>query len=165
LLVRRVPGALCLDNALDIAVSVAHDAPVAARVVELGGHDGRGGTRGSVGLEQAGDHLGGHERVVAGEDDDGAGAVDHARRGADRAAGPVGLALDDRLDSVGQRGGEVVLGGADHGYPSCARVAGGGDGPREHGAPAHGVQDLGQLGPHPRALARGHDENGRRAHP
>ena len=161
----RVGGLLRLDDALDVAVAVADDAPVAAGVVELGGHHGRRGAGGLVGLEQARDHLGGDERVVAGEHDDGPVAADDGGRGAHRAAGPVGLGLGHGLDVVGERGGEVVLGREDHGDPPGARLARGDDRPREHRAPAHGVQDLGQIGPHAGPLARGHDEDGRRAHP
>ena len=76
----------------------AHDPPVGARVLELDRHHRRGGARLAVGGEQPGDHLGAIQRVVAGEDEHRlAVARSRSRGGAQRAAGAVGLGLDDRL--------------------------------------------------------------------
>ena len=58
LLLGRVTRGLGLDHALDLALGVAHDAPVAARVLELGGQHRRGGAGLLVRGDQAGDRLG-----------------------------------------------------------------------------------------------------------
>ena len=158
---RDLVGVLGLDDPLDVAVGVADDAPVGAGVVELDGHHGRAGAGGAVGLEQRGDDLGGDQRVVAGEDDDGLGVADDVVGGAHRAAGAVGLGLDDGLGALGQARGEVAVGRDDHGDALGAGLARGEHRPGDHRPPADGVQDLGQRGAHPRALARGHDQDGR----
>ena len=155
---------LGLDDPLDVAVGVADDAPVGRRVVELDRHHGRAGAGGVVGLEQLGDDLGVDQRVVAGEDDDGLGVADDVVRGADGAAGAVGLGLDHGLGALGQAGREVAVGRDDHRHPLGAGLARGEHGPGDHRPAADRVQDLGQRGAHARALARGHDQDGRPAH-
>ena len=48
-------------------------------------------------VSEGGDDVGGEQGMVAGEDDDGLGFADQVERGADGAAGAVGLGLDDDL--------------------------------------------------------------------
>ena len=158
---RRVLG---LDDALDVAVGVADDAAVGAGVVELDGHHGRAGVGGAVRLEQRGDDLGVDQRVVAGEDDDGVGVADDVVRGAHGAAGAVGLGLDDGLGALGQARGEVAVGRDDHDDALGAGLARGEHRPGDHRPPADGMQHLRQRRVHPRALARGHDQDGGPAH-
>ena len=155
---------LGLDDPLDVAGVVADDAPVGAGVVELDGHHRRARLRRAVGLEQGGDDLGVDQRVIAGEDDDGVGVADDVVRRADRAAGAVGLGLDDGLGALGQARGEVAVGRDDDDDALGARLARGEHRPGDHRPPADGMQHLRQRGVHPRALARGHDQDGGPAH-
>ena len=112
-----------------------------------------------MGLEQAGDRLGRDQRHVAGEDEHRLALLDQRQRGADRAAGAVGLGLLDGLDALGQAGGEVAAGRDDRGDPPGAGLAGGEDRPGDHRPPADGMQHLRQGGAHARALARRHDQD------
>ena len=63
----------------------------------------------------------------------------------------------------GRPGGEVAVGRDDHGDPLGARLARGEHRPGDHRPAADRVQDLGQRRAHPRALARGHDQDGQAA--
>ena len=87
-----------------------------------------------------------------------------AQRGADRAAGPVGLGLDDGLGPLGEAGGDVVAGRDDHRDPARAGLARGEDRPGDHRPPADGMQHLRQARAHARARAGRHDEDQRGAH-
>ena len=82
--------------------------------------------------------------MVAGEDDHGLRLADQRQRGADGAAGAVGLRLDDGLGSLGKPGGDVLARRDDRGDPVGAGLAGGEDRPGDHRPPADGVQHLGQ---------------------
>ena len=79
LLGRRVAGRLGLHHALDAALRVAHDAPVAARVLEL--HRRHRGRRAAllVGARERGDRVGGDQRHVAVEHEHGGVGVDQVR--------------------------------------------------------------------------------------
>ena len=137
------PGrVLGLDDPLDVAGVVADDAAVGAGVVELDGHHGRTRLGGAVGLEQGGDDLGVDQRVVAGEDDDGVGVADDVVGGADRAAGAVGLGLDDGLGALGQAGGDVAVGRDDDDDTVRASLARGEHRPGDHRPPADGMENL-----------------------
>ena len=96
-------GVLGLDDPLDVAVGVADDAAVGAGVVELDRHHGRGGAGGAVGLEQRRRRS---RAVISGWSPERTTTVSESRtrswRGADRAAGAVGLGLDDGLGALGE---------------------------------------------------------------
>ena len=82
-----------------------------------------------------------------------------------RTAPPVPSASGwiDGLGALGQAGGEVAVGRDDHRDPPGAGLAGREHRPGDHRPTADGVQDLRQRGAHARALARGHDQDGRPA--
>ena len=133
LLVGGIAGALGLDDALDGAVAVADHTAVAGRVVEDRGEHRRAG---GVGVHERGDRLGGDERHVAGQDDDGAGAVDLGCGGSDGAAGAVGLRLDRDVDVVGEDLLGRRVGRVDHHDVLCAGLLRGDDRPQNHRPPA-----------------------------
>ena len=164
LLGRRVAGRLGLHHPLDAALRVAHDAPVAARVLEL--HRRHRGRRAAllVGARERGDRLGGDQRHVAVEHEHGGVGVDLVRRRADGVAGAVGLLLDRHLDVLGQRLGERALRPVDDHDPAGARLAGRGDRPLDHRAPAQRMQHLRHRRAHPGPLARGEDQDGGSGH-
>ena len=64
-LVGRIAGGLRLDDALDVAVGVAHDAAVAGRIGEDHGRHRGGRAAVGVGLHELGDRRRGDERPVA----------------------------------------------------------------------------------------------------
>ena len=86
-------------------------------------------------------------------------ALDDVARGEHRGAGALALALLGHLDPVGQPLGDAVAGPHDADHPAGARLARGVDDPLDHGLAADPVQNLGNVRPHPRALAGGHDED------
>ena len=95
-----VGGVLLLDDAIDAAVGVAHDAAVAGRVVEHGGEHGRGGVGGAV----LGDELAEGRGVEQGD----VAADDH-----DLALEALGQSRDRELDGA-SRAGDLVLVDDDH---------------------------------------------------
>ena len=164
LLGRRVAGRLGLHHPLDAALRVAHDAPVAARVLEL--HRRHRGRRAAllVGARERGDRVGGDQRDVAVEHEHGGAGVDLVGRRADGVAGAVRLLLDRHLDVLGQRVGQRALRPVDDHDPAGARLAGRGDRPLDHRAPAQRMQHLRYRRAHPGPLARGEDQDGGSGH-
>ena len=112
-----------------------------------------------MGVEQRGDRLGRDQRHVAGEDEHRLGLLDQRQRRADRAAGAVGLGLLDRLDPLGEPGGDVAAGRDDRRDPPGAGLARGQDRPGDHRPPADGMQHLRRRGTHPRSRAGRHDQD------
>ena len=82
--------------------------------------------------------------MVAGEDEHGLGLLDQRQRGAYGAAGAVGLRLHDRLDPLGQAGGDVDAGRDDRRDPAGAGLARGEDRPGDQRPPADGMEHLRQ---------------------
>ncbi len=149
---------LGLDDALELAVGAANDAPVAGGV-ELVGREDRGPAAGrDVAVDHPREVLGAHKRVVAREDDHRAG-VDAVTRSEYRGARALPLELLGDLHVVGQAGGHAVAWPHNAHDPARACLARRIDDPLDHGLSADGVQDLGGLGPHPGAPPGGHDEN------
>ena len=124
--------------------------------------------RGGVLPDQRGERLGAQQRHVAVGDDDDAGQVaerlgDHA----DRVAGADQLVLDDdpHVRGVpGRFGAHLVPAVPDH-DDEALRAELGRRRQRvpEHAATAQGMQHLRDARSHPRALARGEDDDGDRA--
>ena len=133
---------LLLDDALDLTIGAQLDAAVAKRIGRGHGHDGAGELAGGDGLRELGDGVGGDERQVAVEHDDGA-LRDAAglERDLDGMAGAQALGLLDALDL----GGAVVVGTIDEGAhlvgvaadddhdAAAAGLDGGVDDPLNHG--------------------------------
>jgi hypothetical protein len=153
----RVAGCLGLDDPLDVALRAPDNPPIGARIVHLSRHHGRGGAGIAVRGDQLADDPGGDQRVIAGEDEDGVGVAHHVAGRPQGAAGAIGFGLDDRLNAVGEGGGEVAIGRDDHADPGGARLPGGGDRPGDHRPSADLVQDLRHGRAHAGALACGHD--------
>ncbi len=147
LLLRRVAGRLRLDDPLDVAVVVAHDAAVAGRVVERHRRHRGGGARAVVLRDERRDRRAGDERHVARQHDDGALRIDVRGGGLDGAAGAVGFELDDAGDGVAGRkpAFEGVRVRVDDDDSVGAGVERGGDRPADERAPAQRVQHLRKL--------------------
>ena len=104
------PRGLGLDHALDLALGVAHHAPVAGGVLELGGQHRRAGAGLLVRVDEPRERLGVDQRDVAEDHHDGVvlGPISRGGRG-DGVAGPARLLLDGHVDAVGQVVGEPAL--------------------------------------------------------
>ena len=100
------PGSLASTIRSTLAVGVADDAAVAAGSSSSVVITVAAGAGVAVGVDQARDDLGGDQRVVAGEDEDRLAVADHLERGAQRAAGAVGLAAGPRSRCPSGRPGE-----------------------------------------------------------
>ena len=99
-------GVGLLDDALDVAVGVAHDAPVARGVVDAGGeHGGRGVGEPVLGGER-GERLRAQQRDVAVDDEQVVFTVEvvgeRGEADAHRVAGAALHALLDELDRAGR---------------------------------------------------------------
>ena len=160
----RVAGRLGLDDPLDAAVGVAHDAAVAGRVVE----DRRGHRRRGVGGAWAATsswmRRGGDERHVAVEHDDGLSPASSRQRGEHRAAGAVRAGWMAARAPSGSAASSSTFGRADDHDRLGARLLGGEDRPGDQRPPADLVQDLGRGGLHPRALSGGHHDGAEGGH-
>ena len=158
-----------LDDALDLAVGAQLDTAVAKGVGRGHGHDGAGELAGGDGLRELGDGVGGDERQVAVEHDDGA-LRDAAglERDLDGMAGAQALGLLDALDL----GGAVGIGAVDEGAhlvgvaadddhdAAAAGLDGGVDDPLDHGLAQDLVRNLAVVRLHAGALAGGEDNCG-----
>jgi hypothetical protein len=154
----RVAGALGLDHAQHAAVVVAHDAPVAARVIEHRARHRRGGAGALVRGDELADRLGAHQRHVAAEDHDGRVIGLPVQRGQPRgggAAGAVGDLLHGYGHAIGQHRLERARGRVDHDDPLRARRQRRAHGPEDHRQAADLVQRLGRARAHACALAGG----------
>ena len=161
-------GVAVLDERDHATVGVAEDPAVAGGVGHGGRDDGDRGRRGRVGLEQAAEGLGGEQRDVAVGDEHRAGEVGGQRVEAalDGPAGAGHLVLvgdDDVGVELGHVLGDPVALGA-HDDDEVVRMGPPGrrHGVLEEGTAADRVQDLGEPGPHPRALTGGEDHDGGR---
>ncbi len=152
-----VAGHLRLDHAVHAAAGVPHHAAVAARVGELHRRDRR--PRVAVTGDQRLDRLGGEQRHVAVDDERRCARIDQAGGGHDGAAGAVGLGLHGDLDALGQVRREPPVRVVDDDHARGAGLLGGLDRPQKHRPSADRVQDLGQGGAHPGALARREDDH------
>ena len=166
LLGRGVAGGLRLDDPLEVAVGVADDPPVGCRGRRgLDGHHGRRRRRRRGGSRAARRST---SAEISGWSPERTTTVSESRTRscAARIAPPVpsGSGWIDGLGALGQAGGEVALGRDDHRDPPGAGLARGEHRPGDHRPPADAVQHLRQRGAHSRALARGHDQDQRRAH-
>jgi hypothetical protein len=109
-------------------------------------------------LDEVGDLIGGHERLVPGQDHHRP-ILDGVARGQHGRPRPLPFRLLGDLDAVRQAFGDAVLRPHDaHDTPRTGRACGIRD-PLDHGLPADPVKNLGGLRPHPRAPAGGHDED------
>ena len=160
---------LLLDDALDLAVGAQLDAAVAKGVGRGHGHDGAGELAGGDGLRELGDGVGGDERQVTVEHDDGA-LRDAASLERDLygVAGAQALGLLDALDL----GGAVGIGAVDEGAhfvgvaadddhdAAAAGLDGGVDDPLDHGLAQDLVRNLAMVRLHAGALAGSEDNCG-----
>ena len=160
---------LLLDDALNLAVGTQLDAAVAEGVGRGHGHDGAGELAGGDGLRELGDGVGGDERQVAVEHDNGA-LRDAAGLECDLygVAGAQALGLLDALDF----GGAVGVGAVDQGAhlvgvaadddhdAAAAGLDGGVDDPLDHGLAQDLVRNLAVVRLHAGALAGGEDNCG-----
>ena len=111
LLLRRIARRLRLDDALDVAVVVAHDAAVAARVVERHRRHRGGGAVLGVRPHELRERGGRDERHVARQDEHRAGRVDLARRPPVRAPPvPLGCGWTTRVTPSGRLPSSVLAG-------------------------------------------------------
>ena len=155
---------LLLDDALNLAVGTQLDAAVAEGVGRGHGHDGAGELAGGDGLRELGDGVGGNERQVAVEHDDGA-LRDAAglERDLDGVAGAQALGLLDALDLGGavgvgavDKGAHLVGVAADDDHDAAAAgLDGGVDDPLDHGLAQDLVRNLAVVRLHAGALAGG----------
>ena len=160
---------LLLDDALDLAVGAQLDTAVAKRIGRGHGHDGAGELAGGDGLRELGDGVGGDERQVAVEHDDGA-LRDAAglERDLDGMAGAQALGLLDALDLGGavgvgaiDKGAHLVGVAADDDHDAAAAgLDGGVDDPLNHGLAQNLVRNLAVVRLHAGALAGGEDNCG-----
>ena len=160
---------LLLDDALDLAVCAQLDAAVAKGVGRGHGHDGAGELAGGDGLRELGHGVGGDERQIAVEHDDGA-LSDAAglERDLYGVAGAQALGLLDALDF----GGAVGVGTVDEGAhlvgvaadddhdAAAAGLDGGVDDPLNHGLAQDLVRNLAVVRLHAGALAGSEDNCG-----
>ena len=160
---------LLLDDALDLTIGAQLDAAVAERIGRGHGHDGAGELAGSDGLRELGDGVGGDERQVAVEHDDGA-LRDAAglERDLYGVAGAQALGLLDALDLGGavgvgavDKGAHLVGVAADDDHDAAAAgLDGGVDDPLNHGLTQDLVRNLAVVRLHAGALAGGEDNCG-----
>ena len=160
---------LLLDDAFDLAVGTQLDAAVAEGVGRGHGHDGAGELAGGDGLRELGDGVGGDERQVAVEHDDGA-LRDAAglERDLYGVAGAQALGLLDALDLGGavgvgavDKGAHLVGVAADDDHDAAAAgLDGGVDDPLDHGLAQDLVRNLTVVRLHAGALAGGEDNCG-----
>ena len=162
--VGRVARRLGLDHALHHAVGVAHDAAVAAGVVEGDRPDRGRRDRALVGVHQRTDGLGAEQRSVAVEHDDGVAGGEALYPGPGGVGGSAGLLLDGQRDVGVEHALEAAIGVVDDDDLAGAGIARGGDRPGDHRPSADLVQELGRAGSHPGPLARGEDDNDWRGH-
>ena len=161
-------GVLVLDDALDRAMGAAEDAAIAGGIGGLEGEHDEAST--AAQRQHLLEALGRDEGRVAEEDDDVAvkagersfgGA--HGMGGAERGIldhGGVRAELRGHVRTHSRR-----VGAGDHDSARGSDLGSRRDRPIDHGAPANGVQHLGQLGLHPRALSRRqNDRRPRSAH-
>jgi hypothetical protein len=123
-------------------------------------------------LEEPLDLLGGDERLIPGEDDKMAAATGLAGRGSrakDRVArrehgraGALPLDLLDDLDALGKPLGNSITRPDDRQYPLRAGLPRRVDDPPDKRPTGDPMQHLRHIGPHPSALAGGHDEDRKR---
>ena len=159
-------GVALLDDGRDGAVGLAHDAPVAGGVLELGGQQGDGISALMVLSQELLQGGGVQQRDVAAGDDDGPGEV-LGQGGQPAGDGPPGtghLVLVGRngiggdLGEVGDDG--VALVAHDDDEVLGLQPPGRGDGVVHQAATADPVQDLGGDRSHTSSLACGHDDDG-----
>ncbi len=155
-------GALGLEDALDVAIGVAHDASVAGRVDAVGGEE-RGESAGLVVLlEQPADLIGRDQRLVAREDDERAPAVvtRHGGTGSEHSgAGALPLDLLDDLDPVRKPLRDTIARPHDREDPRRAGIPSGIDHPLHERLAGDPMKHLRNVGAHPSTLAGGHDED------
>ena len=160
-------GLLGLDDAQQAAVRIDHQPAVGEGVLGLEAQHNQVGVAArlehrldALGVQQRGVGIGHHH--VAGEAGQGALGGPHGVSGAQRRV------LDRhrvRAEAFGGVAGDLGRVGAGHHHdPFAAQGLGRVDGAVEQGAAADPVQDLGQGGPHSRALARGQDDGGACGH-
>ena len=158
-----------LDDVIDAAVLVAHDTAVAGGRVEDCGEDGGGGAGFAVGAGERRQRLGAEQRRVAGHDEQVVLGVEVEDTGGERDAGGVaGAALHPLLDELDRElRRELLLQRLRHALGPVAyddddsferERDEGVDDVQEHRPPAERVEDLGGLGAHAGAFARGEDD-------
>jgi len=154
-----------LDDGGELAAAVAHDAPEAGGVLDLGGEHRRGGLGGLVGVHQRRERLRAQQRDVAVEHDHGARQVGGGlQRDAHRVPGAAALGLGDRDGlggDLGQVGADLLAAVPDDdGHAAAGQVGlGGGQDVAHQGAAEQRVQDFRHRRLHPLALAGGQDDH------
>ena len=163
LLRREAVGVLGLVDAVDGAVRVAHDPPVARRVELVRGEQGGEGVLPLVLLQEPLELVGGDQRVVGGQDHDRAPRRQHRiARGEHRGPGALALTLLGDLDPVRKPLLDPVPRPDDRNDPLRTGR------PRRIGNPldkrltGHAMKHLRSVRKHPSALAGGHDEDRKR---
>ncbi len=123
-------------------------------------------------LDQRGDRLRAEERHVAAQHEHGrcrvegwgSVALQRRERRGHGPSGSVGALLHRQLDPLGKHLLERTCGGVDDHDPPGAGPLRGANGPQQHRQPTQLMQNLRRARAHARALARGEDEDGGRAH-
>ena len=164
-----VVGVPVLDDALNLAIGVTEDPPVAARVGHLGGEHGDRGLPTAVLVEQRRQGLAGqHRDITVGDDHLATQRAETLQGHLDGVPGAQLLLLHRGRHVRGdlaQMGLDLVPAVPDHDH-DVLRLQVGGRAHRvaEQGVPGHLVQQLRPGGLHPFALARGEDDDrGQRA--
>jgi hypothetical protein len=150
---------LRLEDALDGAVRAAHDAAIAGGGEPVGGE--KRGERAALGVlvKEAAELIGGDERLVAGQDDDGALSPNRLAGGEHGRAGALPLDLLGDLDTVRKPLGNAITRPDDRDHPVGTGLPGGIDNPLHQWLARHPVKHLRSIRAHPSALAGGHDED------
>ena len=160
-LVRRHAGrVLGLHDALYRPVGGADDPPVALGVELLGCQDRGRRALALVGGHQLAERVGGDERMVAREHDDGARLLDRLARREHGGGRALPLQLLDHLDSAVELLGHTLARPRDAHDACRSGIASGLRHPQDHRAAADGVKHLGQRRAHARAVAGRHDQDG-----
>lgn len=151
---------------------LAHDAPVAGGVGDLGGQDGHGIAVRRMRVTEQPEGLAGQQRGVTADDDHGAVEGDTAvaqlvQGRTDRVAGALLLVLHRGVRGgvdLGEMRLHLLTGMADdHDEMLGIQLSGGGDDMSDEGAATEGVQDLRGRRLHAGALTRCENDDGCRA--
>ena len=98
--------------------------------------------------------------MVAREDGDGAGAVDHPARGEDRGARPLPVGLLGHLEAAVEALRNALARASNADDAVRAGLLGGGGHPQHHRPAANRMQHLRKRGAHPGPMAGRHDQDG-----
>ena len=150
---------LPLDDVVEPAVAISNHSAIVPRGI-FDRSDGCRGRRFLVGVEDLQDAGRGQERGVAVDHQHLTAAQLSGRDLLQSVRGALRIALVDHLHATVEVGGHVGLVGVrDHDNVLRAGLVDGFDDPVDHRAPADGMEDFGNPGPHSGAVARGEDDS------